>query len=143
MDKKEIIKILTANGLKVTPQRIEVLEAVAELRNHPNVENIIEYIKQNNPSISTGTIYKTLDTYVKKGLIKKVTTDSDIMRYDSVSQKHHHLYCSASDRIEDFYDDDLNSIIETYLKKKHIPNFSIKDFKLQIIGNFSENKKIK
>jgi len=37
---------LKSKGLKVTPQRVAIYEAVAELHNHPTAENIIEYIKQ-------------------------------------------------------------------------------------------------
>jgi hypothetical protein len=37
-------------------------------------ENIIDFIKTNHPNIATGTVYKTLETFVEKGLIKKVKT---------------------------------------------------------------------
>jgi Fur family peroxide stress response transcriptional regulator len=46
------------------------------------------------------------------------------------------LYCSDSDRIEDFVDDELNEMIEKYFEKKKIPDFKIEDVKLQIIGRF-------
>ena len=132
----EIRNILIGKNLKVTPQRLAVLEAVIKLGNHPSAEKVIEFIKSNHPNISVGTVYKTLETYVAKGIVKKVKTDKDIMRYDAVLDKHHHLYCLESDKIEDYYDDDLNKIIEDYFKKKEIENFKIEDIKLQIIGNF-------
>jgi Fur family transcriptional regulator, peroxide stress response regulator len=132
---------LSQAGLKITPQRIAVLEAVVELRNHPTAENVIDFIKTNHPNIATGTVYKTLETFVEKGLIKKVKTDRDIMRYDAVTDPHHHLYCSSSDRIEDFIDPELQKIIEVYLDEHKIPNFKIKDIKLQVIGEFLTDKK--
>jgi Fur family peroxide stress response transcriptional regulator len=58
------------------------------------------------------------------------------MRYDAILEKHHHLYCSESDRIEDYMDDELNKLIENYFEKKNIPDFKIEDIKLQIIGKF-------
>ena len=136
MNFKEIRDILIDKGLKVTPQRLAVLEAVFELGNHPTAEKITEYIKRNHPNIAIGTVYKTLETYVEKGIIKKVKTDKDIMRYDAVLDKHHHLYCFESDRIEDYYDDELNKMIDNYFRKKEIENFRIEDIKLQIIGFF-------
>ncbi len=136
MEFGEIRNILIDKGLKVTPQRLAVLEAVIELGNHPSAEKVIEFIKSNHPNIAVGTVYKTLETYVEKGIIKKVKTDRDIMRYDAVLDKHHHLYCLESNKIEDYYDDDLNKIIEDYFKKNEIKNFKIEDVKLQIIGNF-------
>ncbi len=129
-------KLLKEKSLKITPQRLAVLEAVIKLANHPTADKIIEFIKKNHPNIAVGTVYKTLETYVEKGIVKKVKTDKDIMRYDAVLDKHHHLYCLESDRIEDYYDDDLNQMIEDYLRNKKIENFKIKNIKLQIIGNF-------
>jgi hypothetical protein len=35
---------LTDKGLKATPQRIVILEAILKLNNHPAAENIIDYI---------------------------------------------------------------------------------------------------
>jgi len=135
------ITTLMSCGLKVTPQRIEVLDAVGNLKNHPTAENIIEFIKVNHPNIATGTIYKALMTFVKKGIIKKVQTENDIMRYDAVHERHHHLYCIDSERIEDFFDENLDKMIDDYLKKKKIPDFKIEDIKLQIIGRFTDISK--
>ena len=137
----EITLKLSDNGLKITPQRIAVLEAVMKLRNHPTAENVIDFIKTNHPNIATGTVYKTLETFVEKGLIRKVKTDRDIMRYDAITDPHHHLYSSASDRIEDFMDPELHRIIEKYFETHKIPNFKIEDIKLQIIGEFLTEKK--
>lgn len=141
MVNKTVIKILVENGLKVTPQRIAVLEVVLMLKNHPSSETIMEYLRLSYPHIAIGTVYKILETFVKKGIINKVKTENDIMRYDAVPEKHHHLYCTDSERIEDFYDENLYELITDYLKKKKIPNFKIDDIKLQIIGRFAETDK--
>ena len=132
----EIRNKLIEKGLKVTPQRIAILEAIIKLNNHPAAENIIDYIRQNHPNIATATVYKVLDALAANELIKKVKTERDVMRYDAVMESHHHLYCSESDRIEDFVDTELNEMIEKYFEKKKIPDFKIEDVKLQIIGKF-------
>jgi Fur family transcriptional regulator, peroxide stress response regulator len=132
----EIRNKLTEKGLKVTPQRIAILEAIIKLNNHPTAENIIDYIRRNHPNIATATVYKVLDVLVENGIIKKVKTERDIMRYDAIMENHHHLYCSESDRIEDFKDDELSDLLEKYFEKKGIPDFKIEDIKLQIIGKF-------
>ena len=132
----EITSRLSDTGLKITPQRIAVLEAVMELKNHPTAENVIDFIKTNHPNIATGTVYKTLETFVGRRLINKVKTDRDIMRYDGMTDPHHHLYCSSSNRIEDFMDPELLKMIEQYFETHKIPNFKIEDIKLQIIGEF-------
>jgi len=137
----EIRDKLVEKGLKVTPQRIAILEAIIRLDNHPTVENIVDFIRRNNPNIATATVYKVLDALVENDLVRKVKTEKDIMRYDANLEKHHHLYCSDSDRIEDYSDNELNNLLEKYFEKKKIPGFKIEDIKLQIIGKYLTPKK--
>lgn len=125
---------------KVTPQRVAVLEALTNLKNHPTADKIKEYVVKNHPNIAVGTIYKTLETFVEKGLVRKVKTEKDVMRYDAILENHHHLYCEDTERIEDFFDNELNDMLEKYFEKKKIPNFKVKDIKLQIIGTFKNKK---
>lgn len=131
---------LKEKGLKVTPQRVAIYEAIVTLKNHPTAENVIEYIKANHPNISVGTVYKVLDSLVENKLLKRVKTDKDLMRYDSILSEHHHLYCSETQRIEDYDDEQLNKMISNYFKKKKIKNFTIHDVKLQITGKFNNKK---
>ncbi|MBW6480385.1 MAG: transcriptional repressor [Bacteroidales bacterium] len=136
MKAEEISRKLIEKGLKVTPQRIIVLEALLKLNNHPTAESIIKYIKKTYPNIATATVYKVLDALTENGLIKRVKTEKDIMRYDAILEKHHHLYCTETDRIEDYHDEQLDRMIEDYFQKKGIPEFQIEDIKLQINGRF-------
>jgi Fur family peroxide stress response transcriptional regulator len=130
---------LQEKGLKVTPQRVAIYDAIFKLKNHPTAENVIEYIKANHPNISVGTVYKVLDSLVENELLKKVKTEKDIMRYDAVLSNHHHLYCAETDRIEDYEDEKLNVLINEYFEKNKIKNFKVHDIKLQITGKFNNN----
>ena len=129
---------LIEKGLKVTPQRVSILEAIIKLNNHPTADSIIDYVRKKQPNIATATVYKVLDALVENGLVQKVNTDKDIMRYEVVIEKHHHLYSAESDRIEDYFDEELNELIGRYFEKKGIPDFEIADIKLQIIGKFTD-----
>ena len=135
---EEIKNRLAGKGLKITPQLMAIHEAIYELKNHPAAENIIEYIRQKHPNIATGTVYKVLETLVDNQLIKKVTTDKDVMRYDGIMENHHHLYCSESDLIEDYHDNELNEVLRKYFENKRLPGFNIEEFVLQIKGTFTK-----
>ena len=128
---------LQEKGLKVTPQRVAIFEAILKLDNHPTADDIIASTKTNHPNISVGTVYKVLDTFVENNLLKKVKTEKDIMRYDPHLTNHHHLYCAETERIEDFEDEKLNELISDYFKKHKIKNFKIHELKLQITGTFN------
>ena len=132
---------LQEKGMKVTPQRVAIYEAIVTLNNHPTAEIVIDYIKANHPNISVGTVYKVLDSLVENELLKKVKTEKDIMRYDAVLSNHHHLYCSETDRIEDYEDEKLNHLINEYFTKNKIKNFKVQEIKLQITGQFNHNIK--
>lgn len=135
---EELRNKLVEKGLKVTPQRMDILEAVYNLDNHPTAENVIEYIREKHPNIATGTVYKVLDTLVKNNLIKRVNTDRDIMRYDGDIKNHHHLYCTECNLIKDYVDEELDNILTNYFKKKSISGFKIEDIVLQIRGKFDK-----
>lgn len=127
---------LKSRKLKVTPQRVAVYEAVAELKNHPTAENVIDYIRDRNPNIAVGTVYNTLETLVINGLINKVKTEDDVMRYDAVTEKHHHYYGRNSKLVGDYTDHDLDQLLEQYFRNKAIPGFEIEDIHVNITGKF-------
>ena len=138
MDNELLKQKLAEKGMKITPQRMAILEAIYELSNHPTADNIIEFIRQTHPNIAIGTVYKVLETLVENGLIKKVTTDRDYMRYDGILESHHHLYCSTCDLIEDYHDKELDDLLRKYFENKHLPGFKPEEFVLQIKGTFNK-----
>ena len=132
---------LSEKGLKVTPQRILILDAIYRLNNHPSAENIIAYVRKNHPNVATATVYKVLDALAEHELLKRVKTDKDAMRYDPIMETHHHLYCVETDKIKDYFNDDLNHLLTNYFKKHRILDFEIDDIKLQIVGKFKKTAK--
>ncbi len=136
--KSFIIERLKEKQLKITPQRVAILEACYQLNNHPVAENIINYIKHNHPNISVGTVYKVLDSLVETNLLTLVKTENGILRYDPTVSHHHHLYCEETDRIADYENPELDQLISNYFKNKKVKNFQIKDIKLQITGKFKK-----
>jgi Fur family peroxide stress response transcriptional regulator len=131
---------LRERGLKVTPQRLAVFEAVDMLHDHPTAEEVGQFIRKKYPDIATGTVYKTLETLVEKDILKRVKTDHGLLRYDAVKDQHHHIYCTHCDRIEDYYDSELTAMIYGYFEKKRIPHFQIEDIKLQIVGKYNDKR---
>lgn len=132
---------LVEKGLKVTPQRIAILEAIYIINNHPTADMIMEYIKDTYPGIATATVYKVLDVLVENQLIVRVKTDKDRMRYDGIIENHHHIYCSESEAIKDYVNEELDQLLATFFKKNGIEDFKIEEIKLQINGKFLKQSK--
>ena len=138
---EQINQKLKDAGLKVTPQRHAILEAVYTLGNHPTADMVFDHIRGKYPGIATGTVYKVLDVMVENKLVQRVKTDKDAMRYDGVMLRHHHIYCAETERIEDYFDEELDQMLKAHFRKKDLHNFKIEDIILQIKGNFYEDNK--
>ncbi len=136
MEVDEIRQRLKDYGLKVTPQRLVVYEALNELC-HPYAEDIINYVHEKNPNISIATIYNTLEHFENKRLIFKLETCHDKMRYDCRMDKHYHVCDPEHDKIEDFHDPELHNLIADYLEKKQSNSINVRDIRLLIVGNYT------
>lgn len=125
---------LSGAGLKATHPRIVVLRELMNTKEHPSAEHIHESIKIDNPSISLGSVYRVLDALVEFGLIQRVSIRSGSKRYDANLSPHGHLFCLKTDKIQDFYDEELYDLINEFFRKKRIRNFKINEIKLQVHG---------
>lgn len=135
MTLENLQKRLKDAGLRITPQRVAVLEVLLS-SNHPAADHIASEVRKSHPSIATGTIYKILETFVDRGIINKIETRSGVMRYDAILAKHHHLYDENGNLIEDYFDEELNQLVFNYLQKNKIHDFDIADVNIQIIGKY-------
>ena len=136
MQTEIILDKLKKEGLKITPQRIVILKALHSLKNHPTVQDIVDTVHEKNPNISVGTIYKTLDTLVEKGVIARFGNNNDVNRYDTIVENHHHIHTDNNDNIEDYVNDDLDKLLIEFFKKNSIPNFKIESIKVNINGKY-------
>ena len=131
-------------GLKATHQRMVVFKALMDSKTHPSADWIYDQVQKEIPSITLATVYNVLDCLVDAGLAKRVMSSKGSMRYDGRVDDHHHLVCSNTQEIMDFYDEDLNKLILNYIKDKKIENFQFQDMQLQIRGEkIDPRKKVK
>ncbi|MFA0962489.1 Fur family transcriptional regulator [Roseivirga sp. BDSF3-8] len=134
IDNEEVKRLLSEAGLKVTPQRMAIYRTVYDRKDHPTADKVHEAIATALPTISLGTVYKTLDTLVTKGLLSRVATDEGLLRYDANPVQHLHLYLTDSGEIIDLHDEELMEMIRQHLESKKIRNFEVQDIRLQITG---------
>jgi Fur family transcriptional regulator, peroxide stress response regulator len=133
----EISEKLKSAGLKITPQRVAILQVLMDADIHPTAEIVAERLKNDFPGISLGTVYTTLETLSQKKLICKVQVDDGKLRFDAKTEMHHHLHEIDTGKIADYFDEELNNILKQYFAEKSIPGFDIKDIKLHIKGEYT------
>ncbi|WP_114781423.1 Fur family transcriptional regulator [Botryobacter ruber] len=134
-DRQELRKRLSEAGLKATHQRIVVYEALMALHGqHPVAEEVYRHLQPANPSISLGTVYKTLDTFVETGFIRRVLSEEGGKRYDVNTIAHNHIYCSNTKEILDFEDDELSQLLTDFFRRRHLENFDIQTITVHLTG---------
>ena len=90
--------MLREKNLKVTPQRLIILEYLNGHSTHPTTDNIYQDLKTNNPSLSKTTVYNSLDILEKHGIIQSITISGLEHRYDFRHGMHHHVLCKKCGR---------------------------------------------
>jgi len=126
--------MLAEAGLKATQQRIAIYACLLADEGHPTAERVYDKIRVKNPGISLGTVYKTLDSFAETGLVKRVNTGEDVYRFDAKTHGHNHLYDTKTNRIIDYEDKELDTLLENYFSGKKIEGFNITGFQLHING---------
>ncbi len=134
---EDIRKIFSSKGIKVTPQRIAVYQALMRLE-HPSVEEVVEEVHKAFPTITVSTVYNVLEFLCDQDIISKLRTNSGRMHYENNSTKHHHIYDEEKDVLVDYYDEELNSILTEYFKKKQIVDWKISGCQLYLSGKYKE-----
>ena len=75
-----------------TRQRCMVLEAVRSRTDHPSADDIYLAVRERDPRISRGTVYRNLNVLAESGEITHVKVPS-ADRYDLRQERHYHLFC--------------------------------------------------
>ncbi|NLD21832.1 MAG: hypothetical protein GX664_05055 [Bacteroidales bacterium] len=102
--------IIKDYGMKATPQRIVVYEAMKDLC-HASPEEVYQSVLEVMPSITIATIYNVLDTFCEKGILAKRMSPESIMTFDLVPEEHCHMYDCVNKKLLDYPDYSLNEIV--------------------------------
>lgn len=89
-------------GLKLTHQRLEIFSELARSVDHPTAEALHQRLRRKIPTLSLDTVYRTLATFARYGIINKVETVESQARFEVTLVRHHHLICSTCNTIMDF-----------------------------------------
>ena len=134
-------EMLKEKGLKVTNQRLLVLQVLAEHGDeHMTAEDIFELVKEDYPEIGLATIYRTVQLLLDMQLVDRIMLDDGCVRYeigDFLDEQeghrhhHHHLICTECGSVSAFRDDLLEDL-EAYIEKE--TGFQVTDHELKFYG---------
>jgi len=110
--------ILRKEGLKITPQRIAVLEEITKGKGHRESEDVYMAIKTRKTHVSRATVYRTLDILVQNGFARKLNLGDGRARYETkIDSPHHdHMICNNCGKIIEFVNDQIEKMQEEIAK---------------------------
>ena len=101
--KESIIEQLRERRLKITPQRLAIIEVLIEKRDfHPGARLVYEEAKKKKKSLSLSTTYATLSELSRHGIIKMLQFDKMENRFEGNLEEHINLICERCKRILDY-----------------------------------------
>ena len=118
---EELSNELKRKKIRLSHQRLKVLEYLTLNRCHPTVDQIYVDLQKEVPTLSKTTIYNTLSTLVESGLVRVVTIEDNETRYDIEIENHGHFKCESCGTIFNF-----NIEIES-LPTEELNSFKIND----------------
>lgn len=93
--KNDSFDYLQAQGYKLTHQRKLVLAILDESQQHLDADSLFRLAKQRDPKVSLATVYRTLATLKKLGLVQEHDLGEDHGHFEIVTAKpHFHFTCS-------------------------------------------------
>ncbi|MGN0172653.1 MAG: Fur family transcriptional regulator [Acutalibacteraceae bacterium] len=102
MDTAQAAAVMKRHGVRPTPQRLAVYEYLLCHHTHPAADTIYEALAPVYPGFSRTTVYNSLRTLEKAGLIRVVTIDSQEQHFDGNHADHGHCRCTVCGRLFDF-----------------------------------------
>lgn len=100
-----LIEELRARGMRMTPQRAIIFEAIEKLVGHITAEDIFAEVQKVNAYISLATVYRTLELLQELKLITPTNLGGSQTYFALKGHgSHHHLVCLECGQIEEFSD---------------------------------------
>jgi Fe2+ or Zn2+ uptake regulation protein len=92
---------LREHGIQPSAQRVAVAEYVLRTREHPSADVVWKRVREEFPWISRATVYNTLNLFVEKGLLRRLTFAEDSVVFDPKTETHHHFIDESTGAIHD------------------------------------------
>lgn len=138
MNEEKVKELLRESGLKVTSQRLMVMNILASYPDsHLTAEEIYDLAKESSPEIGLATIYRTLQVLLDLHLINKVDFDDGFARYElngesgASGHRHHHAICTKCGKVYSLETDLLDALEQEVFEKL---GFMVTDHEVKLYG---------
>lgn len=118
-------------GLKMTEQRRIILRVLADSSDHPAVETVYERARQQDPSISLATVYRTLNMLNEMNLVQRHDFNGPYARFEMNMDHHHHLIDLETGDVIEFQNHEIEVLKERIAREL---GYELLDHRLELYG---------
>jgi len=139
--KDRFIAFLATKSLRMTSQRHAIIDAVFSTEEHFTAEQLLDWSRERDRSVSRATVYRTLPLLTESGLVREMDFGKDYKFYDpnyAEHPNHNHIICEDCEKIVEFESDQI-SRLENEIS--HRLGFAVKTQRLQITASCEELKR--
>jgi Fur family transcriptional regulator, peroxide stress response regulator len=97
----ELISMLKDRNYRMTPQRVELVRLIAASEGHPSAAQLYARIKNQFPTMSQATVYKTLILLKEMNQVLEIDLGDDRHYDGNRPDPHPHLICLQCNKIAD------------------------------------------
>ncbi len=103
-DRREAMEdALRTAGIRLTRQRIALLQVLEEADDHPDANELHRRAQQLDASVSLATVYRTLSVLEDNGIVQRHAFQGAPARFETADAPHHdHIIDLDSDEVVEF-----------------------------------------
>ena len=134
------IAFLATKDLRMTTQRQAIIAAVFSTEEHFTADQLLDWSRARDRSVSRATVYRTLPLLTESGLVREMDFGKDRKFYDpnyAEHPNHNHIICDDCERIVEFDSEQIEKIENEI---SHRLGFAVKSQRLQITASCEELK---
>src|SRR5204863_5624737 len=136
--KQRFMEFLGHKNLRLTSQRQAIIDTVFGTEQHFTAEQLLEWSRRRDRSVSRATVYRTLPLLTESGLVRVMDFGKDHKFYDpnyADHPNHSHIICQDCEKIVEF---DSAKIEKLENQISHRLGFSVNAQRLQITERCGE-----
>lgn len=134
---------LKSRGLKATPQRIAVHNAMLSLV-HASAEQVAGAIlEQKGSRVTTSSVYNILEELTSLGIYRQLPSPDNRMYFDVDNSSHAHLFNKASSEFRNIQEEEIMQAIGEHFRNKRYRGLKVESIDLSIVCRPSRTAKRK
>ena len=140
--KQKFMEFLEEKNLRLTSQRQAIIDSVFGTDEHFTAEQLLEWSRQHDRTVSRATVYRTLPLLTESGLVREMDFGKDYKFYDpnyAEHPHHNHIICQDCEKIVEFESEKIEKLENEI---SHRLGFSVKAHRLQITASCEEFKRL-